>query len=287
MTPAPDDLVTGTPDDIDRAIRWLRQVDDHVCDVDRAVIVCIKAPVLGTRAEGHALERLSSLAEVAEEMLAEAPDRLACTSERVRAWALPTFEEGALHLKIIKDVARRAWPTAGALNRCREWLSAIRLLIAQEACLARALLESAQRSRPLGGAAENSSGSTSPADPDGGQKGRPLGGAAENSSGSTSPADPDGGQKGRPRWDRSQRILQIGEREPVVFAREAPQQFAVLAAFQAAGWPEEGIERPRPLTAKQAKDAVHELNQRLLSAGLQIYRESGGSHRFRCRIDAD
>jgi hypothetical protein len=84
-----------------------------------------------------------------------------------------------------------------------------------------------------------------------------------------------GDEVNRPRWDRLRRQLRVGDRE-VTWPRTAPQQFAVLDALEAAGWPEAGVSRPLRLSRQQLKDALGQLNERLLGTGLQISRDGKG-----------
>src|SRR5262249_40038120 len=74
----------------------------------------------------------------------------------------------------------------------------------------------------------------------------------------------------RPRWCRDNRRPQLRYGNAVLLeaGREAPMQFMVLDAMEAAGWPPGGIPIPTGMNRHQAKDAVRELNQRLASSKL-------------------
>lgn len=78
----------------------------------------------------------------------------------------------------------------------------------------------------------------------------------------------------KPRWDRDDRQLFLGETVVKRFRRVALAQFAILDAFQEAGWPTEG---PNPLQAdaygearERLHDALKKLNRGQAPDGPQI-----------------
>jgi hypothetical protein len=66
-----------------------------------------------------------------------------------------------------------------------------------------------------------------------------------------------------PRWDRKTRELRYGETLCRGYAREAANQFAVLDAFEAAGWPR-AIDSPFPGNESRLRETIRGLNEDLL-----------------------
>jgi hypothetical protein len=71
----------------------------------------------------------------------------------------------------------------------------------------------------------------------------------------------------RPRWDGARRQLWWGTTLLRTYTRHAPAQFAVLDAFERAGWP---TSIPNPLTHFRPKDAVDSLNGGLTATRLRF-----------------
>jgi hypothetical protein len=80
----------------------------------------------------------------------------------------------------------------------------------------------------------------------------------------------------RPRWERQKMLLHVDD-HAVEYSREAHQQFPLLDAFEQAGWPQDGIARPRAMSLSQTKNAVEALNDK--AAGTRL--------RFRIRKDGE
>jgi hypothetical protein len=82
-------------------------------------------------------------------------------------------------------------------------------------------------------------------------------------------------QDARPRWCAEKRELRLGDRPPRQYGAQATRQAAVLAAFEALGWPE-AIDNPlRPPEA--LKHTVAGLNDTLCAYGLRFTRLDGGA----------
>jgi hypothetical protein len=67
----------------------------------------------------------------------------------------------------------------------------------------------------------------------------------------------------RPCWDRDGRQLWYGETLCREYPKEAPNQFKILDAFQAAGWPS-AIDSPFLRDPSKLSDTIGDLNERLL-----------------------
>jgi hypothetical protein len=92
-----------------------------------------------------------------------------------------------------------------------------------------------------------------------------------------SPAPPGVGRSSqgqRIRWNKADRTLWIDGEAARTYGRHAPKQFAVLDAFEAAGWP---LSIPKPLKYSSLKDAIDELNHGLASSKFRFYRRDDGS----------
>jgi hypothetical protein len=63
----------------------------------------------------------------------------------------------------------------------------------------------------------------------------------------------------------------LGDEVLYQFAREAPQQWTVLDAFENAGWPAD-IPTPKELGAFRVKDTIDGLNSGLISSRLRFTR---------------
>src|SRR5262245_37011934 len=75
----------------------------------------------------------------------------------------------------------------------------------------------------------------------------------------------------KPSWNRSCRQLKLGGDVIYEYKRLAPTQFPLLDAFEKAGWPAEGIGRPRELDGEKVKNAVDALNEALLASRLRFH----------------
>jgi len=78
------------------------------------------------------------------------------------------------------------------------------------------------------------------------------------------PSD-DGGNGLRPRWDDALRILYLGDRVVKSFCRRAPNQEAILAAFEEEGWPAQVDDPIHPLdggdSPRRLRGTVQNLNR--------------------------
>jgi hypothetical protein len=77
----------------------------------------------------------------------------------------------------------------------------------------------------------------------------------------------------RPRWDRNRRQLRYGETLCREYSREAGNQFTVLDAFEAAGWPQT-IDSPWPKNESRLCETIRDLNVKLLKESLIRFRGS-------------
>jgi hypothetical protein len=96
----------------------------------------------------------------------------------------------------------------------------------------------------------------------------------------TPPAPRPPGQEGpppasRPLWDRARRVLSLNGQGLYRYRRTAGLQWAMLDAFEAAGWPE-SIPRPHGLSAHRTKNAVDALNRNLEASRMRFHRADGG-----------
>jgi hypothetical protein len=80
-----------------------------------------------------------------------------------------------------------------------------------------------------------------------------------------------------PRWDLTRRILYLGDDVVKQFTRQAPLQFALLNAFEAANWPAEGIAAPSTFGPSRVKDTLAALNHAVVPSGLRFSPTSGGA----------
>jgi hypothetical protein len=82
----------------------------------------------------------------------------------------------------------------------------------------------------------------------------------------------------RPRWRRHRDGWQLclGEEVQHTFRRNAPRQFVLLNALEAAGWPEAGIGLPHGLNYSQAKNATDALNRALANGRLRLHCHKDG-----------
>jgi hypothetical protein len=85
-------------------------------------------------------------------------------------------------------------------------------------------------------------------------------------------------QQVRPRWDEQQRTLYFGEVLCRKFGKHAPDQEALLAAFEEAGWPE--LLRNAPLEGDSLACVIKRLNDSLENAPLRFRR--GGVKKSAC-----
>jgi hypothetical protein len=88
----------------------------------------------------------------------------------------------------------------------------------------------------------------------------------------TPPADTPPPAATIPAWNRASRTLRLGDQVLYQYSRRAPKQFMLLDAFQAAGWPQQGIDRPPGLSPSQAKDTVEALNEHVQVSRLRFER---------------
>ena len=65
-----------------------------------------------------------------------------------------------------------------------------------------------------------------------------------------------------PRWDRKSRKLSYGEIPCRKYVKEAPNQFKILDAFQAADWPNY-VDSPFPGNQSRLTEAIQDLNEKL------------------------
>lgn len=76
-----------------------------------------------------------------------------------------------------------------------------------------------------------------------------------------------------PKWDRASRKLWYGETLCREYAKEARNQFAVLDAFEAAGWPKT-IGSPFPGNESRLLETIGDLNEKLAKESLIRFRGS-------------